>query len=85
MKYTFRLTQEHSQELHDYLFYDKNESAMLGLCGFDSSKDESLLLLHKLVPIPYAICVRHPNFISWPTEFSEPLLEEAKDNQLSNS
>ena len=83
MKYTLRITEEHSNDLFEYLFHDENESAMLGLCGFDSSNEESLLLVHKLVPIPYDICVRHPNFMSWPTEFSEPILNEAMDNNLT--
>jgi hypothetical protein len=78
-----RITQEQSNELHQYLFHDKNESAMLGLCGFDSSQDESLLLLHKLIPIPYEICERYPDFISWPTEFSETYLKEALTNGLT--
>ena len=78
-----RITQEQSNELHQYLFHDENESAMLGLCGFDSSQEESLLLLHKLIPIPYEICERYPDFISWPTEFSEEYLEEALKKELT--
>lgn len=78
-----RITQEQSKELHDYLFYDANESAMLGLCGFDASEDESLILLHKLIPIPYEICDRYPDFISWPTEFAEPYLQEALKSGLT--
>ena len=83
MKYTLRMTQNQSKDLHKYLFHDENESAMLGLCGFDLSQDESLLLLHKLIPIPYELCERYPDFISWPTEFSEPFLEEALKNRLT--
>lgn len=83
MKYSLRLTQEQSDELFDYLFHDENESAMLGLCGYDSFEEDSLLLLHKLIPIPYDICIRYPNFMSWPTEYSEPFLMEGKEKGLT--
>lgn len=83
MKYTIRLSQEQYDKLSQFLFYDENESAMLGLCGFDSSKEETLLLLHRLIPIPYDICDRYPDFISWPTDFSEPILQEAKEKGLT--
>ncbi len=78
-----RITRKQSNELYQYLFHDENESAMLGLCGFDSSQNESLMLLHKLIPIPYKLCDRYPDFISWPTEFAEPYLLEALKSGLT--
>ncbi|MEP1034408.1 ThiF family adenylyltransferase [Ekhidna sp.] len=83
MNYTLRLTENQQQELYSYLFVDENESAMLALCGFDSCEGETLLLVHKLIPVPYEICERQPNFMSWPADFAESALEEAKKEGLS--
>lgn len=83
MKYTLRLTGDQSQQLKEFLFRDENESAMLALCGFDDNKDESLILIHELFPIPDEICERFPDYISWPTEYSDQFLKQAIKENLT--
>jgi hypothetical protein len=83
MKYTLRLTKQQGAYLSEFLFKDDNENAMLGLCGYDSFEEDTLLMAHKLIEIPEEICSRYPDFISWPTEFSEKYLKEARETGLT--
>jgi len=74
-----RIAGVHVEELHRHLFPgDGNEAVAFALCGRHRAPDHDLLLVQKIVPIPYADCpIRAPERVTWRTDAIEPLLAEA--------
>ena len=82
MKYYLRLTKSQHAFLRSHLFPgDGKEAVALLLCGRRKGDDRHVLLPHKVVPIPYAVCDRHPDRITWPTDHVELALRETFGKQ----
>jgi hypothetical protein len=74
-----RVAGVHVEELHRHLFpADGKEAVAFALCGRHRAHDHDVLLVQKIVPVPYADCpIRAPDRVTWRTEAIEPLLAEA--------
>jgi len=79
MKFTLRMTGCQHATLKSHLFPgDGNEAVAVAVCGRRAGQDRHILMVHRIVPIPYEDClVRSPDRITWRTDRLEPLLEEA--------
>lgn len=78
MKYTLRMTQSQHEILRSHLFPgDGKEAVALLLCGRRSGKSRHALSVKKVVTIPYDVCDRRADSVTWPTAFVDPLLGEA--------
>jgi len=79
MKFTLRMTGRQHTALKYHLFpNDGNEAVAVTLCGRRAGQDQHILMVHRIMPIPYEDCpVRSPDRITWRTDRIEPLLEEA--------
>lgn len=78
MKYIYRLTGAHYQQLKDHLHNgDGLEAAALGLCGFTQSNGRTIITLHQLELIAYEYCRRTPDQVSWDGRLARKLLEKA--------
>ncbi len=67
------------RQLRDHLFPgDGKEAVAVALCGRHKSNDGHTLLVRELLLIPYDACYeRRGDFVHWPTEIINPLLEKA--------
>lgn len=79
MRYTLRMTGRQHAALKSHLFPgDGKEAIAIALCGRRAGQERHVLMVHRMVPIPYEDCpVRWPDRITWRTDRIEPLLEEA--------
>src|SRR5215469_290263 len=78
MKYSLRMTEQQYGALQAHLFPgDGKEAAALLLCGRRNGKDRHVFTARKVVPVPYEVCDRHPDRITWPTDLVDVLLSEA--------
>ncbi len=79
MTYKLRMTGRQHAALRSHLLPgDGNEAVALALCGRRSGQKIDILMIHRIVPIPYEECsVRRPDQITWRTDRLEPLLAEA--------
>jgi hypothetical protein len=83
MNFSLRISGIHYEELRNHLFPgDGREAVAFGLCGRLREQTSEVLTVHKVFPVPYEICTREPDRITWPTEFLIPLLDEAKRKNL---
>jgi len=79
MKTTLSLTQHQHDQLREHLFPgDGLEAIALALCGRRRNNDSHGLLVHEIVPIPYGICERGSDYITWPTNLMPALLDHAE-------
>ncbi len=85
MKFTLRMTGRQHTALKSHLFPgDGNEAVAVALCGRRAEEDRHILMVHRIVPIPYEECpVRWPDRITWRTDRIEPLLEEATNKGMA--
>lgn len=75
-----RMTGSHHNVLSKHLFPgDGKEAVAFALCG---RRGNDVLIVQKLVPIPYEDCDRHPDYITWRTDALVPVLEEAETHNL---
>lgn len=74
-----RISGKHFHQLKQHLFPgDGKEAVAIALCGRSEFKGNHTLLLQELYPIPYDKCFeRREDFVHWPTDFINPLLEKA--------
>src|SRR5579864_3398154 len=78
MKYALRMTETHHAALRAHLFPgDGKESAALLFCGRRKGETRHVFTVQRVVPIPYEVCDRRPDRITWPTDLVEALLREA--------
>lgn len=79
-----RVAGVHVEELHRHLFpADGKEAVAFALCGRHSARDQDVLLVQKVIPVPYADCsVRTPSAVTWRTDVLEPLLAQAAKQKL---
>lgn len=84
MNYTLRLTGAQHAQLRSHLFPgDGNEALALLLCGRRKGEARHAFTVRTIVPVPYAACNRHPDRITWSTDFVDPLVREAYGKELA--
>jgi hypothetical protein len=74
-----RIAGIHYQRLREHLFPgDNKEAVAIALCGRCHSEGAHTLLVKELLLIPYESCYeRRGDFVHWPTELINPLLDKA--------
>jgi hypothetical protein len=78
MKFTLHMTQQHHDALRKHLFPgDRKEAVALLLCGRRAGAEHHVLAVRRIVPIPYEVCDRHADRVTWPTEHVDALIAEA--------
>ena len=77
MKYSLRITETQYDALRSHLFPgDGNEAVALLLCGRRNGETKHVFTARKVVAVPYGICDRWPDRITWPTDLVEALMRE---------
>jgi hypothetical protein len=78
VNYSLRLTGTHYAQLRSHLFPgDGCEAVALLLCGRRAGENRHIFTVRKVVPIPYEVCDRRPDRVTWPTDFIDELLADA--------
>jgi len=78
MKYALRITETQHTALRSHLFPgDGKEAVALVLCGRRAGEARHVFAARKVVPVPYEVCDRRRDRITWPTDTVEALLREA--------
>jgi ThiF family/Prokaryotic homologs of the JAB domain len=81
---TLTLTDGQRDRLKAHLFPgDGKEAAALILCGRHVGPSRYRLLARELHPVPYSVCQRREDFISWPVEWMDELVDYASTKRLS--
>lgn len=80
---SIRIAQEHYDELMTHLYPgDGMEAVAFALCGQSKSSKRTTLLVHKVICIPYELCIeRTPNTVTWRSELLPKMLSEARKNK----
>lgn len=80
MIYKLRMTGRQHAALAAHLFPgDGKEAVALALCGRLKGRDTHVLMVHRVVAVPYEDCsVRTPVRVTWKTDLIEPLLAETE-------
>lgn len=80
-----KISGKHFLELKKHLFPgDGKEAVAIALCGRNIYNDNHTLLLQELYTIPYELCIeRREDFVHWPTDFINPLMERASKKGLA--
>ncbi len=83
--YSLAISGIHYQKLKTHLFPgDGNEAVAVALCGRKKLKNETKLLVHELIPIPYSECYeRKPDVVNWSTNILIQHLEKASRKGLA--
>ena len=78
MKYAIRMTETQHATLRSHLFPgDGKEAVALLFCGRRKGEMRHIFTVQKVVPVPYEVCDRRPDRITWPTDFVDTLLRDA--------
>lgn len=82
---SLRISGIQHQMLYSHLFPgDGNEAVAILLCGRSQFQGTHTLLVQEVIPVPYEVCIeRKPDFVHWPTDFINPLLEKAAKRHLA--
>lgn len=74
-----RISGLHYEQLRNHLFPgDEKEAVAIALCGRHYSEQDNILMVKELLLVPYDVCYeRRGDFVHWPTEVINPLLEKA--------
>ncbi|MCF8414643.1 MAG: ThiF family adenylyltransferase [Crocinitomicaceae bacterium] len=84
MEFQLRLSGNHYSSIKEHLFPgDGKEAVAIVLCGRYEHEETSMLLTHKLVPIPHEECERTPVHVNWKTDRLVPVLEEAAKKNMA--
>lgn len=84
MKYALRMTNAQHADLRSHLFPgDGHEAVALLLCGRRNGEHRHIFAVHKVVPIPYHVCNRRLDRITWPTDLVDELWREARSQRLA--
>ena len=62
---------------------DGLEAAALLLCGRRRGAPREVLVVHRVVPVPYEVCERSPDRVTWPTSYVADALVEAERRGLA--
>lgn len=72
------MTGEQHYQLKQHLFPgDEKEAIAFALCGRHRTSNQKWLLVHQLFCIPHHVCNRKGDFIEWPTDLIDALVDEA--------
>jgi hypothetical protein len=72
------MTGAQHEELRSHLFPgDGCEAVALLLCGRRAGKTRHVLTVRRVLAIPYEVCDRRPDRITWPTDFVDDLITDA--------
>lgn len=76
-KFGLKISGKHYRSLQNHLFPgDGKEAVSVLLCGRFDHQNDSNLLVHKVIHIPYEECkVREPNLVVWSTSVLEQYLD----------
>jgi hypothetical protein len=78
MKYVLRMTERQHAGLRSHLFPgDGMEAVALLFCGRRKGEIRHVFTVQKVVLVPYEVCDRRPDRITWPTDLVDALLREA--------
>jgi hypothetical protein len=78
MKYALRMTETQHAALRSHLFPgDGKEAVALLFCGRRKGETRHVFTVQRVVPVPYEVCDRSPDRITWPTDLVEALMQEA--------
>lgn len=82
---TLALTGDQHEHLKSFLFPgDGKEAVALLLCGRREGDRRHRLVVREIHGIPYDECAeRTPTLVTWPPDYTAPILERAADNRLS--
>ncbi|MBD3636593.1 MAG: ThiF family adenylyltransferase [Crocinitomicaceae bacterium] len=85
MKYTLTITESDYTTLRQHLFPgDGNEAVAMAICGRQASDEQTRLLVHEIILIPYEDCqIREPHLVKWSTKSFIPSLEKAARKDLA--
>lgn len=84
MKYSLRISGKHYDTIRAHLFPgDDLEAIAFAICGRHKTDNIEVLMVHKVIPIPYELCNRISLGITWPTNVLKPHLDEAKKKHLA--
>jgi len=78
MKYAVRMTGAQHEMLRAHLFPGDNlEAVALLLCGRRNGTERHIFTVQEVITIPYHLCKRHHDRITWPTDYIDTLLQRA--------
>lgn len=84
MKTALALTEEFHSQLYEHLYPgDGLEAVAVCLCGRLESMHATKLMVTRVVPIPYEVCIRQYGQIKWSTEPIVELIAEAAEKNLA--
>ena len=85
MKVSLRMTGRQHATLRAHLYSGNgNEAVALALCGRRAGREQHILTVRKIVPVPYNECrERTPVRVTWSTRSLIPLLEEAARRDMA--
>jgi hypothetical protein len=79
-----RISGLHHDALHRHLFPgDGLEAVAFALCGRRRADSNQILTVQRIVPVPYDLCQRSVNHVTWQTEFLADLLDEIQAKRLA--
>ncbi|MFD2582655.1 ThiF family adenylyltransferase [Pedobacter vanadiisoli] len=83
MKNILRISGEMHAQLRAHLHPgDFKEAIAFALCGRLCTSTHNGLLVHKLLLIPHDLCIRKGDFIEWPTDYIDDLVDEAVEKDM---
>ena len=78
MKFALRMTGLQHAALQAHLFPgDGHEAVALLLCGRRAGTVRHVFTVRRVVTVPYDVCERRPDRITWPTDIVDQLLSES--------
>lgn len=80
-----KLSGHHYTRLKEHLFPgDGLEAVAIAICGRSIHDNHHTLVVQDIIPVPYDVCIeRHGDFVHWPTDFINSLLEIASKKKLA--
>lgn len=80
-----KISGSHYELLKSHLFPgDGLEAVAIAICGRSIRGKNHTLLVQDIVPVPYDLCLeRREDFVKWPTDFINTLIEKANDKSLA--
>ena len=84
MNPSLRISALHHETLREHLFPgDGLEAVAFAICGRRRAEGGDILTLQRVMPVPYDMCVRSENRVTWRTEAIVSLLDEVKGQGLA--
>lgn len=80
--YSLRLTEAQHETLEQHLFPgDGLEAVALLVCGRREGHDRHNFTARNVIPVPYEVCDRAANRVTWPTDLVDSILKEEYGKQ----